>query len=167
MKVSIILLGLSVAVMVVMIFQAVRLELNLRKLKTSTLENSVEVKRKEEAIIELKKQIKLLKTTVESTNTKMDELRKKKEETEKSTQELDNSLQACNTGKADFEKKKTDMGETITKFKADHENLKKKAEEDIKNLKEQILDREKAICAFADTTKAEARKLCGIPDALQ
>jgi len=167
MKIVIVLLVLSVAVMGVMIFQALSQELNLRNMKTRTVENSAEVKKKEEDIIELKNKIKELKTAVASVNTKMDGLRKKKGETEKSTQDLANNLQTCNTAKAEIEKKKTDMAATMTKFKADHEDLKKKAEEDIKNLKQQILDREKAICAFADTTKPEARKLCGIPDTPQ
>lgn len=100
MKLLIVLLGLSTVVMVVMIFQAARQELNLRYLKTRTAESSAAVKRKEEAIIELKNKIKKMKETVESVNAKMDELRKKKGELEKSTQELGNSLQTCNTGKA-------------------------------------------------------------------
>jgi len=167
MKLFVVLLGLSMAVMGVMIFQAVRQEFNLRNMKTRTAENTAEVSRKEEAIVELKNKIKDLKAGMASVNTKMDELRKKKADTEKSTKDFDMSLQTCNTEKGDFEKKKVDMAAAIIKFKADHEDLKKKAEEDIKNLKQQILDRDKAICAYADTTKAEARKLCGMPDAPQ
>ncbi|XP_050932155.1 uncharacterized protein si:dkey-87o1.2 [Lates calcarifer] len=167
MKLAVALVGLSLAVMVVMIYQAVRQELNLRNLKTRMVENSAEVKRKEEAIVELKVKIQDLKTTLTGVHTKMDELKVKKVEVEKSSQELDKYLQTCNTEKADVEKKKTDVGEAVNKVKADHEEAKRKAEEEIQGLKQQILDRDKAICAFADTTKEEARKLCGISEAPQ
>ncbi|XP_044065302.1 uncharacterized protein si:dkey-87o1.2 isoform X1 [Siniperca chuatsi] len=165
MKLAIVLLGLSVVVMAIMVFQAVRQELNLRNLKTRIVENSAEVKTKEEAIVEAKNKIQELKTKLASVNTKVDELKKTKADTEKSTQDTDKSLQTCNTEKANVEKKKTDMLEAIIKLKADHDDVKKKAGGDIQNLKQQILDRDKAICAFADTTKEEARKLCGISEA--
>ncbi|XP_039972623.1 uncharacterized protein si:dkey-87o1.2 [Xiphias gladius] len=165
MKLSVVVLGLSVAVMLVMIYQAVSQELNLRYLKARMVENSAEVKRKEEAIIEVKTKIRELKTTLASFNAKMDELKKKKADAEKSTQEIDKRLQTCNSEKADTESKKTSVAEAMTKLKADHEEAKKKAEEDIQGLKQQILDRDKAICAFADATKEEARKLCGISEA--
>lgn len=164
MKLLIALFGLSVAVMSVMIFQAARQEFHLRSIKTRTEENTAEVKMKEEAILALKTKIKQLKEAVASTTAKVEGLRKKKADTEKSTKDLDKSLLTCNTDKADFEKKKAAKQTVISEFKADHKALKNRAEEDIKSLKQQILDRDKAICAFADTTKKEARKLCGLPD---
>lgn len=100
MKLAVVFVTLSVAVMVILIFQAVRQELIMRNLKTHTDENSAEVKRKEDAIIELKNKIKELKTTLESVNTKMGELKKMKTDAEKSTLDYEKSLQTCNTEKA-------------------------------------------------------------------
>lgn len=165
MKLAFVLVGLSVAAMVVMIFQTVRQEVNLRGLKTRMVENTAQVKRKEEAIVEMKNTIKEMKDKLMGVNTKVEDLKKKKAESDKSAQELDKSLETCNTEKADVVKKKTDMENSIAKLKADHEAAKKTTEGDIQSLKQQILDRDKAICAYADTTKEEARKLCGLPEA--
>uniref|UniRef100_A0A3B4T9N6 Si:dkey-87o1.2 n=1 Tax=Seriola dumerili TaxID=41447 RepID=A0A3B4T9N6_SERDU len=162
MKLAVVLLCLSVAMMVGMVFQSVRQELHLRHLKTRMVLDSVEVKRKEEAIVDAKNKIQGLKTTLDSVNSKMDQLKKKKVDGETSRQEHDKTLQACNSEKEEVEKKKASVTEDLTKLKADHEAAKKKAEEEIQSLKQEILDRDKAICAFVDTTKEEARKLCGI-----
>ncbi|KAA8591616.1 hypothetical protein FQN60_016990, partial [Etheostoma spectabile] len=162
MKVAICLAFLSVAVMAVMIFQAVRQELNLRVLKSRMVENTEQVKRKEDAIIEVKSKIQAMKSKLVFVNTNIDTLKKKKTDGEQKAQELNKNLQTCNTEKQDVEKKTSGMRESLNKLKADHEQAKKKAQEDIQSLKQQILDRDKAICAFADTTKEEARKLCGL-----
>lgn len=100
MKLSIVFGGLSVAAMLLMIFQAVRQELNLRDLKTRMLENSAQVKIKEEGIAEMKIKIKEIKERLMIVNTEMDNLRKKKADSDKSAQELDKSLETCNTEKA-------------------------------------------------------------------
>lgn len=100
MKLAITLVGLSMAVMVVMIFQAVRQELDLRNLKSRMMQSSVEVKRKEEAIAQLKDKTQQLKSTLTSVNAKMDELKKKKQEALKLTEDFGKSLQTCNSEKA-------------------------------------------------------------------
>lgn len=100
MKLAIVVVCLSVAVMVVMIFQAVRQELDLRNLQARMVQNLAEVKRKEEAIVDVKNKIHQLKSTLASTNTNMDELKKKKADTIKSTDQFVKSLQTCNFEKA-------------------------------------------------------------------
>lgn len=100
MKFSIALLGVSVVVMVVMIFQAVLQELNLHNFKTRMEESSAEVERKEEAIVVMKNKVTDLKTSLESANSKLDELKKQKAELDKSTQEFDTNLKTCTDEKA-------------------------------------------------------------------
>ncbi|TKS82055.1 hypothetical protein D9C73_016164 [Collichthys lucidus] len=100
MKLSFVFVGLGVSAMLVMIFQTVRQELNLRDLKTRMLENSAQVKRKEEAIAEMKTKIKEIKDKLTTVNIKLDGLRKQKADSDKSAQELDKNLETCNTEKA-------------------------------------------------------------------
>ncbi|XP_059194343.1 uncharacterized protein si:dkey-87o1.2 [Centropristis striata] len=164
MKLAVALVCLSVAVMVVMIYQAVRQEMNLRDLKSRMVENAAEVKRKEESIVETKGKIQTLKQDVLAVNKKVDALWETKKTKTNSEAEFKKNLASCNTEKASAENKKTETGEAIKKLQDEQEVAKKKAEEDIKSLKQQILDRDKAICAFVDTTKEEARKLCGITE---
>lgn len=156
---------LSVVVMTVMIFQAVRQEMNLRDLNDRMVENSAEVRKKEKVIADAKTKISELKTALDSVNSRMNDLKRKKMAIERSTRDLDKSLQTCNKEKVNAARKTTEIEDDMTELRANHEVLKMKAEEDIQSLKQQILDRDKAICAFADTTKEEARKLCGITEA--
>lgn len=100
MKLPVVFVCLSVAVMVVMIFQAVRQELELRTLKARLVQNSVDVKRKEESIVELKNKIQQLKSSLMSANAKIEEIKKKKGDIIKATDEFGKNLQTCNSEKA-------------------------------------------------------------------
>ncbi|XP_043971734.1 myosin-2 [Gambusia affinis] len=161
MKLVVFFVAVSVAVMVAMIFQTLRQELSLRNLRARVLESSAEVKRREDSIMDMKNKIQKLKSTVDDVNVKLGDLKKEKAEKEKAVQEAETSLKTCNEAKGNAEKKKTEMEESINKLKTDHEAAKNKAQEEIGNLKKQILEREKTICAHADMTKEDARKLCG------
>lgn len=164
MKIAVVLVSLSVVIMVGMIFQAVHQEIKMRKAKARMAENSMEVKKKEEDIVTVKAKIESLKTSVQTVNSKIEELTKKKEQASKTMTSLGEKLETCNKEKEEIVKKKTDLTKVISELKAGHEDSKLKAAEEIKNLKQQILDRDRAICAFADKTKEEARKLCGISE---
>ncbi|XP_054478047.1 uncharacterized protein si:dkey-87o1.2 [Anoplopoma fimbria] len=165
MKFSVVLVGLGLAVMVVMIFQAVRQEIHLRSLKTGITEKSTEVKRKEQSIIDLRVKLQEMKATMVSVKSMTEKLKISKTAIDISAQEHTTTLQTCIKKKADVQKRKANEGETILKLTTEHTSFKENAEGDIQNLKKQILERDQAICVFVDTTKEEARKLCGIQEA--
>ncbi|XP_047217365.1 uncharacterized protein si:dkey-87o1.2 [Girardinichthys multiradiatus] len=161
MKLLVFFVAVSVAVTVAMIFQTLRQEMNLRNLRARMVESSAEVRRREDSIMEMKSKIQTLKSSVETSSQKLEELRKEKTDKEKALQGAEKSLETCNTGKGNTEKKKTELEGSIKKVKTDHEAAKTKSQLEIEGLEKQILDRDKTICAYADMTKEEARKLCG------
>ncbi|CAL8247219.1 unnamed protein product [Lota lota] len=165
MKIVPVMAFLSVSVMVVMIYQAVRQELELRSLKSRMLETSTELKQKEHSIIEEKNKIQDLNKQLEPLNKQKDELNKKKLDISRSVQQMTDSLLICNTDKEVTEKKKAETTKALAEVQAGHEEAKKRAEQEIQTLKLHILDRDKAICTFLDETKEEGRKLCSIAKA--
>lgn len=100
MKLLIFFAVVSVAVLAVMVFQALRQELNLRSMRERMVENSMEMKRKEDSVVVMKNKIIELKGSLEATNSRLEELKKKKEEADKSGQEVDKILESCNAEKA-------------------------------------------------------------------
>lgn len=100
MKLLIFFTVVSVSVLAVMVFQALRQELNLRNMRERMVESSMEMKSKEDSVVEMKSKIMELKGSLEAANSKLEELKKKKEEAEKSGQEVDKILESCNGEKA-------------------------------------------------------------------
>uniref|UniRef100_A0A3Q2XNB8 Uncharacterized protein n=1 Tax=Hippocampus comes TaxID=109280 RepID=A0A3Q2XNB8_HIPCM len=133
MKLVVVLTFSSMAVMAVMILQTVRQELQLRHLRTRTVEHLADSKRGERVITLIKSQIKELETNLASVMGRVDELKKRKAAAEKAEQEHQKRLQAS------------------------HYFLLRKAEEEMQNVKQHILDRDKAVCIFADPSFAEVR----------
>lgn len=100
MKLAIALLGLSVALMLVMVFLTVQQEVSLHRLKSLKLRHTAEFQDKEDSIVTMKNKVNGLKTELESARSKVDELNKQKEEVEKSKKEFDASLETCTKDKA-------------------------------------------------------------------
>uniref|UniRef100_A0A3Q4MDS6 Uncharacterized protein n=1 Tax=Neolamprologus brichardi TaxID=32507 RepID=A0A3Q4MDS6_NEOBR len=147
-------LCLCVVVMGVLIFQVVHQEFRLSHLKVRLVENSAQITRKEEGIVELKAKISELQKSLDDVNTKVETLKKKKAEIEKSSEDAGKGLTAClHLHILSF------CSHLLLSFivSDDHEAAKSQAQENIQSLKEEIFNRDKAVCAFLDTTKDEGR----------
>ncbi|XP_034409549.1 uncharacterized protein si:dkey-87o1.2 [Cyclopterus lumpus] len=162
MKLMAFFVALSSVVMAGFIYQAMKQEYNLRNMKTRMAENTADFQRNEVAIDELKTNYQIMMKALMAVNSHTVELNEKKKDHETMAQQVSETMQTCINEKADAEHKKAVTGEEIVKLKADHSVAKENAERDIQQLKKLILDRDTAICAFADITKVEARNLCAI-----
>lgn len=160
MKPAVVFVGLSLAVMVVLIYQAMKQEYNLRNLKTRFVEKTADFQRNEASIDELKTKFQIMNKALMTVNINIAELNERKKEFQTVAWNSSQILQTCSKEKKAAENKKAVTREVILKLKADHSVAKEKAERDIQQLKKLILDRDTDICTFADTTKVEARKLC-------
>uniref|UniRef100_A0A8C3FYG2 Uncharacterized protein n=1 Tax=Cyclopterus lumpus TaxID=8103 RepID=A0A8C3FYG2_CYCLU len=128
MKLMAFFVALSSVVMAGFIYQAMKQEYNLRNMKTRMAENTADFQRNEVAIDELKTNYQIMMK----------------------------ALMAVNSHTVELNEKKKDH-ETMAQQVTDHSVAKENAERDIQQLKKLILDRDTAICAFADITKVEAR----------
>ncbi|XP_061885953.1 uncharacterized protein si:dkey-87o1.2 [Entelurus aequoreus] len=162
MKYSVVLFGLSVVVLVVVIFQGLRQEMEYRDVQFRTLTDWALSKAEEKSIDLLKPQVKQLQDNLDSIKGRIEELKKRKVAAQKTEKEHTKTLQTCNEDKESKVKNKKAATDSIATLKADHAVEKAKAEEEVQGLKQHILDRDKAICIFADPSIAEARTLCGI-----
>ncbi|XP_077430644.1 uncharacterized protein LOC144057220 [Vanacampus margaritifer] len=161
MKLVVALTLVSVAVMTVMILQTLRQELQLRHLKTRTVEHLAEAKRGEKTITLIKKQNVDLKTNLASITGRVEELKKRKAAAEKAEQDQQKSLQECGKEKESAQNNTKATVEAINELKAEHAEEKRKAEDAMQKVKQHILDRDKALCIFADPSFAEVKTLCG------
>ncbi|XP_076009909.1 uncharacterized protein LOC143003241 [Genypterus blacodes] len=164
MKFALFLAGVSVVVLTVLTVQAVRQELDMREVETRLMVETVDFKRKDAAITEVKKKISALKLALDSAKTKVEELYIVKAATKKAADDIVTSVKTCETDKEKHQARKTELGQSLAEIKSGHDATKIKIEEETKSLKQQILERDKAICAFVDQTKPEGLRLCGMSE---
>ncbi|KAK7886802.1 hypothetical protein WMY93_026423 [Mugilogobius chulae] len=164
MKLIIFLSVASFAVMIVMVAQALRQEMRRKNAMNSAKDKAIQIERKEEVIEEMKKVMKGIGPKLQSVIQLTEGLKKKKDEAQVEKNAVEERLNTCNKEREEIEKTKAEVTESLGKLKNDHGEAKENAQKAIEDLKQKILNRDSAICALVDQTKAEARKLCGLGD---
>ncbi|CAM4698144.1 unnamed protein product [Leuciscus chuanchicus] len=153
---------LAMCALLIITYQAVQQELNMRNLQTRIVVSSEQVKFKEDGIMSAKTKVEEISKKLSALITQRDQLKKQRDDSKKSTDASEKELGTCKTEKDTLEKKSKEAKEALNKLKGDQDAEKKKAEEEIQGLKKSILERDLKICKFVDVTMEETKKLCAI-----
>ncbi|XP_051575675.1 myosin heavy chain, muscle-like [Myxocyprinus asiaticus] len=151
---------MAICALLVVIYQAVQQELNIRNLKKRIAVTTEQVKIKEDGIVAAKMKVDELSKTISPVSTQRDQLKRQKEDHKKQTADSEKELAACQAEKSKLDKQNEEAKEALVKIKEGQEEERRKAEEEIEGLKKQILGRDLKICQFVDMTIETARKLC-------
>ncbi|XP_043117980.1 uncharacterized protein si:dkey-87o1.2 [Puntigrus tetrazona] len=151
---------LALCAMLVIIYQAVQQELNIRNLKTRIVVSGQQVKLKEDGILAAKTKVEEMNKNLNPLVTQRDQLKKQKDEIKKGHANSEKELGTCQAEKGKLEQQSNDAKGALQKLKEDKEAEMKKSEEEIESLKHQILERDLKICKYVDLTLNEPKKLC-------
>ncbi|KAG1940060.1 hypothetical protein F2P79_016841 [Pimephales promelas] len=153
---------LALCALLIITYQAIQQELNIRNLQTRIVVSGEQVKFKEDGIMSAKTKVDEITKNLSALTTQRDQLKKQRDDLKKTSTASEKELGTCKTDKGALEKKSNEAKEALNKLKGDQEAEKKKAEEEIQGLKKSILERDLKICKFVDVNMDEAKKLCAI-----
>ncbi|XP_059364665.1 uncharacterized protein si:dkey-87o1.2 isoform X1 [Carassius carassius] len=151
---------LALCALLVIIYQAVQQELNIRTLKTRIIVSGEQVKLKEDGIMAAKVKVEEMNKQLNPLIAQRDQLKKQKDELKKGNADSEKELGTCNSDKGKLEKTNNEAKDVLQKLKESQEAERKKSEEEIEGLKRQVLERDLRICKYVDVTLDEPKKLC-------
>lgn len=151
---------LALCALLVIIYQAVQQELNIRNMKTRIALSGQQVKLKEDGILVAKTKVEEINKQLNPLITQRDQLKKQKDDIKKGNANSEKELGTCQAEKGKLEKQKNEAKDSVQKLKDDQEAERKKSEGEIEGLKHQVLERDLKICKYVDITLDEPKKLC-------
>ncbi|XP_051577855.1 uncharacterized protein si:dkey-87o1.2 isoform X2 [Myxocyprinus asiaticus] len=150
----------AICALLVIIYHAVKQDLNIRNLKMRIAVSTEQVKMKEDGIVAAKMKVDEINKKISPVSTQRDQLKKQKEDYKRNTANSEKELSSCQAEKSKLDKQNNEAKEALIKIKEGQEAERKKAVEEVEGLKKQILDRDLKICQFVDMNVEAARKLC-------
>ncbi|KAJ8354705.1 hypothetical protein SKAU_G00222720 [Synaphobranchus kaupii] len=158
---------LCISALVVLAFQSIRQQLEIQTLQVRIAKATKQVRKEEDAIIQAKLKIQDINGLLSPVNSKKAELTKKKQDMSNAWALSLKNLQECLAEKTEADSTMHTAIDNLQNSKAKQGSDKLEADEEIKGLKKQILDRDKKLCEFVDMKVAEGRKLCGVAEAIK
>ncbi|MCJ8728619.1 hypothetical protein PDJAM_G00006410 [Pangasius djambal] len=160
MKVVWALIFLAVCAVLVVAFQAIQQEINIRRIRKLIILNTEDVKTKEEEILSSKEAMLKLSNQMAPLNKQKNQLINTMEELGKQKENSEQNLNTCRTQKTDVEQKKSERTSAINTLRTNQNAEIQKVQEEIQSLQKQILDRDTKICSYVDKDREEGRTLC-------
>uniref|UniRef100_A0A9J7Y4S9 Si:dkey-87o1.2 n=1 Tax=Cyprinus carpio carpio TaxID=630221 RepID=A0A9J7Y4S9_CYPCA len=114
---------LALCALLVIIYQAVQQELNLRNLKARIVVSGEQVKLKEDGIMAAKVKVEEMNKQLNPLITQRDQLKKQKDDMKKGNADSEKELGTCNAEKGKLEKTSNEAKDALQKLKGKYELL--------------------------------------------
>ncbi|KAG7336040.1 hypothetical protein KOW79_000733 [Hemibagrus wyckioides] len=155
-----VLVFLAVCSVVVVSFQAIQQEINIRKMRQLINLNTQEVKTKEDEILISKAAMQKLSSQLVPLDKQKIQLTKKMDELVRERETSGQNLETCQTQKKESEEQKAVKSSEFDALRTNHNAEIQKVQEEVQSLQKQILERDTKICLYVDKDREEARALC-------
>ncbi|GAA6110955.1 uncharacterized protein si:dkey-87o1.2 [Tachysurus ichikawai] len=151
---------LAMCALVVVSFQAIQQEINIRKMENIILSNTQEVKKNEDAILRSKTELQKLSAQLVPLDKEKIQLTKQLEDLVKEKEISEQNMNTCQTQKQEADQQRSDKTAENDAQKTNQNAEIQKVQEEVESWKKQILDRDTKICLHVDKEREEGRALC-------
>ncbi|KAK3572084.1 hypothetical protein QTP86_022315 [Hemibagrus guttatus] len=155
-----VLVFLAVCAVVVVSFQAIQQEINIRRMGKQILLNTQEVKTMEDEIMKSKVTMQKLSSQLIPLDRQKIQLTKKMEELVREKEMSVQNLDTCQTQKIESEQKKSVKSSEFDALRTNLNAQIQKVQEEVQSLQKQILERDTKICLYVDKDREQGRALC-------
>ncbi|KAF7708600.1 uncharacterized protein si:dkey-87o1.2 [Silurus meridionalis] len=150
----------AICAMLVVAFQAIKQERNIRRTRKEIFLNTEDVKIMEEKIVTSRMTLQKLSKELDPLDKQHKQLTKMMDMTIKKTENDEQTLNSCRMKKTDVEQEKSELSSSVDILRTSQNVEMQQMQEEIQRLKQQILGRDSMICTYVDTKQEKGRKLC-------